>query len=50
VLKEKLRAKKTIRLENLNVIKINPKYGYAVLPKSLDFEEDKIYDKLLKQS
>jgi len=33
----------------LKIIKINKEYGHAILPKELDFEEDNIYEKLLKQ-
>ena len=51
MIRENLRPPKmNFRLEKLNVIKIDPKCGYAVLPKELDFKEDRVYDKLLKQS
>ena len=52
MVRENLRVKKNDSVATfgkLKIIKINKEYGHAVLPKELDFEEDKVYDKLFKQ-
>ena len=52
MVRENLRTRKNSVIATfgkLKIVKINKKYGHAVLPKELDFEEDNVYEKLLKQ-